>query len=106
VILLGVVVMVWPFGWPASARNRSTLAYGVSVALGIAALLLMPLGHGPGVPFFATIALIAWLGIGVLWLIRRNPQIPNPDWTRQPWSVADWGLIAIVVLAGLATVFG
>jgi hypothetical protein len=106
VILLGIVAMVWPFGWPRSPQARSQLSYAASVVLGIGALLLVPLGHGPAVPFFATIALIAWLGIGVLWLIRRNPQIQNPEWTRRPWSVADWGLIAILLLAGLATVFG
>jgi len=103
---LAVLAMVWPFGWPKGLAARSQLAYGASCVLGIVILLLFPLGHGPTVPFFATISLVAWIGLGALWLIRRNPQIANPAWTKQPWSMADWGLIAILLLSGLATILG
>ncbi len=106
VMALAVLAMIWPFGWPRGAEARSQLSYAASCICGIAVLLLVPFGHGPNVAFFAVATLVAWLGLGVLWLIRRNPQIPNPDWTRKPWSIADWGLIAIVLLSGVATIVG
>ncbi len=106
VMALGVLAMVWPWRWPVGDAARSQLSYAASCICGIAALLLLPFGHGPNVPFFVTIALVAWLGLGVLWLIRRNPQIPNPAWTKKPWSIADWGLIAILILSGLAALLG
>ena len=105
-LLLAIVTMVWPFGWPKPSSARSQLSYFASLVFAIAVLILAPYGHGPTVPFFGTVALVAWVLLGALWLIRRNPQIPNPDWTRKPWSVADWGLIAIVVLSGLAATLG
>ena len=106
VMAVGVLTMVWPWRWPVGAEARSQLSYATSCVCGIAALLLLPFGHGPTVPFFVTVSLVAWLGLGVLWLIRRNPQIPNPAWTKKPWSIADWGLIGILVLSGLAAIVG
>ena len=106
VMALGIVAMVWPFNWPKGLEARSQLAYAAVVVCGIGVMLLVPYGHGPNVPFFGTIALVAWIGLGGLWLARRNPQIPNPAWTKKPWSIADWGLIAILVLSGLATALG
>ena len=106
VLALGVLAMVWPFNWPGGTLARSTLSYVGSLLLGIVAAILVPYGHGPNVPFFGTIALVAWIGLGGLWLARRNPKIPNPAWTKKPWSVADWGLIVILLLSGLATILG
>ena len=103
VIALGVLAMVWPFRWPVGDEARSQLSYATTVVLGIGVALLFPYGHGPNVPFFGTIMLVAWIGLGGLWLVRRNPQIPNPAWTKKPWSIADWGLILILLLSGLAT---
>jgi len=104
--VLAVVAMIWPFRWPKGPAGRSQLSYCASLVCAIAVLILLPYGHGPAVPFFGMTTLVAWVLLGALWLIRRNPQIPNPDWTRKPWSVADWGLIVIAVLSGLATVAG
>jgi len=56
------------------------------------------------VPFFATLALVAWVMLGALWLCRRYPDIPQPDWVLMRWSAADWGLIAVLILSSLATV--
>jgi hypothetical protein len=106
VLALGILAVVWPFDWPKQPTSRSQLSYAAAIVCGIGALLVFPYGHGPNVPFFATIALVAWIGLAGLWLARRNPKIPNPAWTRPPWSIADWGLIVILVLSGLATLLG
>ena len=44
--------------------------------------------------------------LGALRLCRRYPGIPQPDWVLEPWSAADWGLIAVLILSSLATVLG
>jgi len=105
-LILAIVAMVWPFSWPKTPTARSQLSYFASLVFSLAVLLLMPYGRGANVPFFAMIALVAWVLLGALWLSRRNPQIPNPDWTKKPWSVADWGLIAIVMLGLAAAALG
>ena len=102
-MILAVLSMAWPFGWPKSPGVRSLVSYTLAFVFAIAAMLLFPYGHGPNVPFFGVLALLAWGGLAVLWFIRRNPQIPNPEWTKKPWSIADWGLIAIVIASGVAT---
>jgi hypothetical protein len=108
-IALAILAMIWP-GWhpPAVAqrRVRALASYFVSLVLGIVVVLLAPLGHGDTVPFFATVALVAWVMLGALWLCRRYPGIPQPDWVLEPWSAADWGLIAVLILSSLATVLG
>ena len=109
VIVLAILAMVWP-GWhPDSVpqrRMRALASYLVSLVFGIIIILLAPLGHGSTVPFFGTFALVAWVLLGALWLSRRYPGILQPDWVLKPWSPADWGLIAVVVLASLAAVLG
>jgi hypothetical protein len=101
-MILAVLSLAWPVGWPKSPGGRSLVSYTLAFVFAIAALLLFPYGHGPSVPFFGMVALLAWGGLALLWFIRRNPQISNPEWTRQPWSVADWGLIVILLAASLA----
>ena len=108
-VLLAILAMVWP-GWHPPAvvqqRVRALASYGVSLVLGIVVVLLAPLGHGDTVPFFATVVLVAWVLLGALWLCRRYPGIAQPDWVLRPWSAADWGLIAILILSCLAAVLG
>ena len=108
-ILLAVLAMVWP-GWHPPAvvqqRARALASYFVSLVLGIIVVLLAPLGHGDTVPFFGTMALVSWVLLGALWVARRYPGIPQPDGVLKPWSAADWGLIAILVLSCVATVLG
>lgn len=106
IIGLGALAMLWPFKWPATGKARSQPSYAASAVCGIAAAIIFPYGHGPNVPFFGAIALVAWIGLGGLWLARRNPQIPNPAWTKKPWSIVDWALIVILILAGLAALLG
>ena len=105
-IVLAILVMVWPFRLPSQPRRMALLSYFLSLCFGLMIILLAPLGHGDTVPFFATIALVAWVLLGGLWLSRRYPGIPQPDWVLKPWSSADWGLIAAIVLSCLATVLG
>lgn len=108
-IALAALAMVWP-GWHPSAavqqRVRALASYFVSLVLGIIVVLLAPLGHGDTVPFFATMALVAWVLLGALWVCRRYPGIAQPDWVLKPWSGADRGLIAILILSCLAAVLG
>lgn len=108
-IVLAILAMVWP-GWhpPAAVqqRVRALASYFVSLVLGIIVILLAPLGHGDTVPFFGTLALVCWVLLGALWVARRYPGIPQPDWVLKPWSAADWGLIAILILSCAATVLG
>ena len=101
-MILAVLSLAWPFGWPKTPGGRSLISYTLAFVFAIAALLVFPYGHGPNVPFFGVVALVAWGGLAVLWFIRRNPQLDNPEWTKQPWSVADWGLIFILLAAGVA----
>ncbi len=103
-VILAVLAYLWPFrSWPATAYGRSLASYILGIVFAIGAALLFPFGHGPYVGFFGAVMLAAWIGLGVLWLARRNPQIPNPQWVHQRWSVADWGLIVIVIASALAT---
>lgn len=108
-IVLAVLAMVWP-GWHPPAvvqqRVRALASYFVSLVLGIIVVLLAPLGHGDTVPFFGTLALVSWVLLGALWLARRYPGIPQPDWVLQRWSAADWGLISVLVLSCVATILG
>ena len=83
--------MVWPFQRPKRPQDRALLSDAATILLGIAAFLALPLGRGSAVPVFGMIAILAWVLLGVLWVTRRNPQIPNPAWLRPPWSAADWG---------------
>lgn len=96
---LAILAMVWPFPRPKKPRDRSQLSYSLAVMLGLVALILLPMGRGHNNTFFFMTAVLAWVFIGVLWITRRNPKIPNPDWLRAPWSAADWGLIVILVLS-------
>lgn len=108
-IALAILAMVWPGSHPpdpVQQRVRALASYFVSLVLGIIVILLAPLGHGDTVPFFGTIALVSWVLLGALWVARRYPGIPQPDWVLEPWSGADWGLIAILVLSCAATVLG
>lgn len=105
-IVLAILAMAWPFRLPAAGRARALLSYFVSLCFGLIVILLAPLGHGNTVPFFGTMALVAWVLLGGLWMARRYPNLSNPDWMLKPWSPADWGLIAIIVLSSLATVLG
>ena len=108
-IVFAILAMVWPSRHPLTvpqARARALGSYVVSLILGIIVLLLTPLGHGATVPFFATMALVCWVLLGGLWMARRYPGLPNPDWVFMRWSPADWGLIGLIVLSYLATVLG
>ena len=108
-IVLAILAMVWPAARTADARvqrRRALASYGLSLGLGVVIILLAPLGHGETVPFFGTLALVAWALLGGLWLSRRYPGLEQPDWVMKPWTVADWGLIAVVILSALATVLG
>jgi hypothetical protein len=96
---LAILAMVWPFSRPRKPRDRSQLSYTLAVLFGMGALILLPLGRGHNNSFFFLTAVLAWVFLGVLWINRRNPQIPNPDWLRAPWSAADWGLIVILVFS-------
>lgn len=108
-IVLAILAMAWP-GWhppaPVQQRVRALASYVVSLLLGIVVVLLAPLGHGPTVPFFGAMALVCWVLLGALWLARRYPGLSNPDWVLKPWSPADWGLIALLLLSCAATVLG
>lgn len=101
-MILAVLSLAWPFSWPRTPGGRSLASYTLAFVLAIAALLLFPYGHGPNVPFFGVLALLAWGGLALLWFIRRSPQIDNPEWTKKPWSVADWGLMFILIASRLA----
>jgi hypothetical protein len=108
-IVLAILSMVWParpLRDQKAERLRALASYFVSLAFGIAIVLLAPLGHGAGVPFYATLALVCWVALGALWMARRYPGLPNPDWVLMRWSPADWGLIVLLVLSSLAAVFG
>jgi hypothetical protein len=96
---LAILAMVWPFPRPKKPRDRSQLSYSLAGFLGMASLILLPMGRGHNNSFFFLTAVLAWIFLGVLWITRRNPKIPNPEWLRQPWSAADWGLIVILVLS-------
>jgi hypothetical protein len=107
-IILAILAMVWP-GRPADTRAATLRALGsyfVSLLFGIIVILLTPLGDGPSVPFFATLTLVCWVLLGALWIARRYPGLPNPDWVLVRWSPPDWGLIAMIVLSYLATILG
>lgn len=110
---LAVVLAILAMAWPAAPtsdirkqRRRALASYGLSLALGVLILVLVPLGHGETVPFFGTLALVAWAMLGGLWLSRRYPGLEQPDWVLQRWSPADWGLIAVLILSCLATMLG
>ncbi len=107
-IVLAILAMVWPTRAidARAERLRALGSYFVSLVLGIIIVLLAPLGHGAAVPFFATLALVCWVLLGALWVARRYPGIPQPDWVLIRWSPADWGLIALIVLSSLAAVLG
>jgi hypothetical protein len=91
---------------PRQERTRSLWFYLVFVLMALPPPLLLPLGHGPNVAFFGAVGIAAWIGLGALWVARRNPSIPNPDWLMRPWWIPDWTLLVITALCAVATFFG
>ena len=87
-------------------RTHALWFYFVFIAMALPPLLLLPLGHGPNVPFFGAAGMVAWVLLGALWLARRYPGIAQPDWVLRPWWIPDWTLILITGLCVIATFFG
>ena len=89
-------------------QGRAVLAYIVFLACAIFAMVLLPLEQltDRGV-LYATGAMLCWVAIGVLWLLRKAPgDVRRPQWLLTPWGIADGVLIALVVACSAAAAVG
>ena len=107
-LVLGVAVLLLSRKAPDQRRERtrSLWAYVVFCAMALPPFLLLPLGHNTNIGFFAAVAMATWILLGALWVVRRNPQVPNPDWVRRPWWIPDWTLVAIAALCLWVVFYG
>ena len=85
---------------------KSIWTYVLFSAMPIPAFLLLPLGHDPNGPFFGAAGMAAWIGLGALWVARRNPQIYNPPWVYRRWWIPDWTLLLITALCAAVAFLG
>jgi hypothetical protein len=89
-------------------QGRAILAYIVFLVCGIVAFMLLPPDHpSDRSQIYATVAMVCWVFIGMLWLLRKAPgDLRLPGWIMRPWGVLDWALIAIVFASATVAAMG
>ncbi len=82
--------------------------YLLFAACGIGLLLaIMYLAHGAHAALLAIAFLLAWVALGVVWLIRTAPRLREPPrWLMQRWSFVDWTLLTVAVACLFSAVLG
>jgi hypothetical protein len=78
--------------------------YAVHVAVAILVMVYL-LPWGPDAALGVTIAMLGWIGLGTLGLIRFSPRLQEPPAILMRVGIAD-AICVIVIAAGLASAMG
>ncbi|MCB1517702.1 MAG: hypothetical protein KDJ19_08835 [Hyphomicrobiaceae bacterium] len=85
---------------------RALLLFTAYILAGAVFLIALPLERltVTGLAFLLP-AILAWVGLGGLWILRTTPsKRPPPDWVLRSWTWLDWGLIGLFGIGCLGTV--
>ncbi len=109
VVVAAMAVAVAQIAGDPKSRRHIFVVLGLYVAYlaaGVGALLILPLDRIGGPALMSAIAaILAWIALGALWILRTTPSgRPPPAFLLRRWSVLDWGLIAVVVAGAVLAV--
>jgi hypothetical protein len=110
VLAVGASALVQIFTDPRITRRfvaKSLIAlavYAGHVAIGLLVVMLL-LPHGPEAALGITLALLGWISLGALGLIRFVPRLREPPAILMHFGIADF-LCLLAIILGVLSAFG
>ncbi len=110
-----LILVLWDRRLSARFKINSLVALAIYFAycgVGIAAMIGLAMRPALDAPddlrvLAAVVLLLAWIGLGGVWLARLAPRTQDPPrWILRPWGALDLTLLGIIAAALLTAVLG